>query len=110
MTTGVNAYRKNILVSAGVVDLTITNSASGSFDPAILADVRSTAGVAAASGLLRHAVVLPAAQSSAAADKLSSLGSVTISGLEPADAQEVRFLPIVAGRFSGVGHGCRRHF
>jgi putative ABC transport system permease protein len=99
----VNAYRKNILVSAGVVDLTITNSASGSFDPAILADVRSTAGVAAASGLLRHAVVLPAAQSSAAADKLSSLGSVTISGLEPADAQEVRSYPIVAGRFLEAG-------
>lgn len=98
----VNAYRRNILVSAGVVDMTITQTAAGSFDPARVAEVRATDGIASATGLLRHAVVLPDTLGGTSG-QLNGVGSVTIAGLDPVSAVEVRSYPLVEGRFLEAG-------
>ncbi|MBU0492185.1 MAG: ABC transporter permease [Chloroflexi bacterium] len=98
------ALRKNILVSVGQVDLTVTHETGGSFDPAAADIVRGTPGVAQATGLLRRNVLLPPSLSPTT-DPRQAVSAVTVTGLDPVDALKVRAFQIGAGRFLEPGDG-----
>jgi putative ABC transport system permease protein len=94
---GVNILLPSLLsvVNAGVVGATgqaqvTVNSAGGAtFDDSVLAAVRQTGGVAAASPVFRREIVLPGATAT----------QLTVVGADPATAQQVRSYQVVSGRF-----------
>jgi putative ABC transport system permease protein len=88
------AYRQNLLMSTGQVDLTVTHATGGSFAPALVETVRGTTGVANATGLLRRNALLPAGRGGAR----DAVNAVSIVGLDPATAFAVRSHALTAGR------------
>jgi putative ABC transport system permease protein len=82
-------YRQNLMVATDQVDLTITSQTRGLFDADRVEVVRSTPGVARATGSLSRVLVLPSGQIA---------GSLTLTGLDPASGEQVRPLEIVDGR------------
>ena len=98
------AFRKNILVSVGQVDLTVTHETGGSFSPAVVDKVRGAPGIAQATGLLRRNVLLPP-NLTPTTDPRQAVPAVTITGLDPVDVLKVRAFQIAAGRFLEPGDG-----
>ncbi len=104
LPTMTEAFRKNILVSVGQVDLTVTHETGGSFSPAQVDKVRGAPGIAQATGLLRRNVLLPPSMIHTT-DPRQAISAVTVTGLDPADALKVRAFQIGAGRFLEPGDG-----
>ncbi|MBI3972246.1 MAG: ABC transporter permease [Chloroflexi bacterium] len=92
------AFRQNLIMSAGEVDLTVTHVTGGSFGAAALDVVRRTDGVAHATGMLRRNILLPAGLGRASGTK-QEVTAVGVVGLDPATARTVRSLSLTTGRF-----------
>ena len=92
-----DAYRRNLLMSTGQVDLTVTHVTGGTFGRPVLDAVRATDGVASATGLLRRSVLLPASSG------WPAVSVVVVVGLDPTTAQGVRSYPLASGRFLAEG-------
>ncbi len=88
------SFRQNMLAAAGKVDLAVTSDTGETFGLSVLETVRGVAGIAHATASLRRNVVLPAAAPASA---------VTVAGLDPATATDVRPYNLVAGRFLQAG-------
>lgn len=84
------AFRQNMLAAADQVDVAISSASRGTFDAAALDTVAATEGIARASGILRHNVTLPTG---------SAVTAVTVAGLDPELADEVRSFSVEEGRF-----------
>lgn len=85
-----DAFRRNMLATAGQVDLMVSSETRGGFDSAVLSDVRSVDGIAATTGLLQRNALLPAGE---------AVSTLTITGVDPATVQEIRAFTVVNGRF-----------
>ena len=93
-----NAWRQNMMMSAGQVDLIISRANGAAFDNSALVTVKGTEGIARAAGLLRKNVVMPASLGGSN-DSINGVSAFTITGLNPQDAQQVRQYPVKQGRF-----------
>jgi putative ABC transport system permease protein len=89
------AFQQNMLASAGVVDLSVTNETRSGFGGDVLETVRRTPGITHAAGSLRRNLMLPVGL---------PVSAVTVVGLDDA-AQEVRAYSVTAGRFLQAGDG-----
>lgn len=85
-----DAFRRNMLATAGQVDLMVSSETRGGFDSAVLSDVQRVDGIAAATGLLQRNALLPAGE---------AVSTLTITGVDPATVQEIRAFTVVNGRF-----------
>jgi putative ABC transport system permease protein len=97
-----DSYRQNLMATANQTDLTITSQTRGVFDADRVEVVRSTSGVAYASGSLSRILVLPTALSGEGGQ---TPGSLVLTGLDPATAEQVRPLSLAAGRPLQEGDG-----
>lgn len=94
LPTFMESYKQNMLATAGKVDISVTSKTGGSFAPEMIKKVRAVDGVAAATPLLKHTVVLPGKY---------AVNALTVVGLEPETAAEVRLYPVAKGRFLKTG-------
>ena len=85
------AMQRSMLASVGEVDLTVTNTSGADFDPGLVAKIAGVDGIAAATPVLRRTVALPL-------EPDYGTNNITLSGIEPATAEEVRAYPIAEGR------------
>jgi putative ABC transport system permease protein len=90
-----DSYRQNLMITTAQVDLTISSQTRGPFDAGRVEVVRTTPGVAYASGSLSRVVALPTPLSGQGAQ---NAGSLVLTGLDLATAEQVRSFPLVAGR------------
>lgn len=93
--TVTKALQSNLLAASGQVDVTITNKSNDSFDQVVLDKVNGVAGVRIATGLLSRTINIP--------DDFyghgMKVGAVTLLGIDPKAAQQIRDYPIKDGRF-----------
>ncbi|HEU5314909.1 MAG TPA: FtsX-like permease family protein [Chloroflexota bacterium] len=88
------AYRQNLLMSTGQVDLSVSHVSGASFAPSNVDTVRGTPGVAHATGMLRRNALLPSGTGGAPA----TVNALSIVGVDPATAYAVRSYALTAGR------------
>ena len=88
--------RQNIMATAGKVDLVVSGATGGPFDVSIVDEVRGVAGVAHATGSLRQSVTLPAGY---------AMTAITVAGIDPATAPDVRPYSLASGRYLQPGDG-----
>lgn len=93
--TIMQAFQSNLLAASGQVDVTVTQKSGDSFDESILNKVSGVLGVRSASGSLSRTINIP--------DDFYGhgikVGAVTLMGIEPKSAQQIRDYPIKEGRF-----------
>lgn len=92
-----DGFRRGMLTSTNLVDLTVTSETRGSFDIGQLEKVRSTPGVAYATGSLVRPVVLPPGQAPRTQNN-EPISSLVVSALDPVTGADVRPFSIGAGR------------
>jgi putative ABC transport system permease protein len=97
-----DSYRQNLMVTTNQVDLTISSKTRGPFGADRAQLVRSTPGVACATGSLSRVLALPTTLSGEGAQ---TTGSLVLTGLDPATAEQVRPLSLAAGRPLHEGDG-----
>ncbi|HLF24792.1 MAG TPA: FtsX-like permease family protein [Anaerolineae bacterium] len=88
--------RLNIMASAGKVDLVVSGATDGAFDAGVADEVRAVEGVAHATGSLRLNATLPAGY---------AVPAITVVGIDPATAPEVRPYTLASGRYLQPGDG-----
>ncbi len=90
----IDAFNRSILGAAGQVDLSVTGSSGGFFDPSVAVKVAKVEGVAAATPGLRRSVGMPTD---------SPVTTIMLTGIDPRTAVRVRQFPIAAGRMLAAG-------
>ncbi len=85
-----NAFRRNMLATAGQVDLTVSSETRSGFDSAVLSDVQSVEGITHAIGLLQRNALLPAGE---------AVSTLTVTGVDAATVQDIRAFTVANGRF-----------
>jgi putative ABC transport system permease protein len=90
------------MVTTNQVDLTITSQTRGPFDADRVQVVLTTPGVAHATGSLSRVLALPGPLSDVGAQPT---GSLVLTGLDPATAEQIRPLSLAAGRLLQEGDG-----
>lgn len=93
--TVVKALQSNLLAASGQVDVSITHKSGDSFDETTLEKVNGIAGVRVASGLLSRTVNI----SDDFYGHGIKVGAVTLMGIDPKAAQQLRDYPLKEGRF-----------
>ena len=88
--------RQNIMATAGKVDLVVIGATDGTFNAGVAGEVRGLDGVAYATGSLRQNATLPAG---------SPVAAITIAGIDPATAPDVRPTSLTSGRYLQPGDG-----
>jgi|GEM_PF-168246 len=93
--TVVKALQSNLLAASGQVDVTITHKSGDSFNETALEKVNGVRGVRVAAGSLSRTLNVP--------DDFYGhgikVGAVTLIGIDPKAAQQIRDYPIKEGRF-----------
>jgi putative ABC transport system permease protein len=97
LPTIIAAFQGGITGATGQVDLAVTSTADETFSPDVLAAIRRTRGIVAASPLLRRQVSYNAIGTSS-----DSAPKLEIAGVDPATAQVVRQYQLTSGRFLQV--------
>lgn len=87
----IQSFRQSLVAVTGKVDLTVQSASGGSFSPAIAGKIARVDGVAAVSPTLRKNLALP--------PKQTTVPAVTVVGVNPTQAQNVRQFPVKEGRF-----------
>lgn len=90
------AFTRNLLSSAGAVDLSVADASGQPFAADIADRVARTPGVAAVSPELQRTIILPKTTS-------GGVDQLTLVGVDPALAPQVRDLSVDAGRSLAVG-------
>ncbi|MBE0477414.1 MAG: ABC transporter permease, partial [Coriobacteriia bacterium] len=83
--------QRSMLASVGEVDLTVENASSGLFPAEVAEEVAGVEGIAAATPVLRRTVALPPEPDYGTAN-------VSVIGIAPDTAGEVRAFPVAEGR------------
>lgn len=91
LPTILRTFQQTIVSTAGQVDISVTNTAGGTFSRDVARDVASVSGVDAVSPLLRRPIVFPSGK--------YDVSSVAVVGLDPQAALQVRSFPIAEGRW-----------
>jgi len=98
LPTMTQAFRQNMLASAGQVDVSVVHETGSTFGPEVLETVATTPGVAQATGLLRRSVLLPTPLSNPA-NPLDVIHALTLAGVDTRTFGQVRAYSLVSGRF-----------
>jgi len=98
----IDAFTRNLLSTAGKIDVSITSSFNEPFTMDVLNEVVRVPGVAAATPEIQRPVPLPQNSAIPAANQVAQLNVI---GIDPATAGKVRDFPIVAGRALIAGDG-----
>jgi putative ABC transport system permease protein len=96
------AFTRNLLSTAGKIDVSITSSFNEPFAMDVLDKVTRVPGVAAATPEIQRPVPLAPIAGVAAASQVTQLNVI---GIDPATAGKVRDFPVAAGRALGTGDG-----
>ena len=89
-----DVFTQTLFASAGQVDLTVSSSSGGTFDPSIADEVGRISGIAAATPSLRRSVGMPTG---------SLIGVITLVGIDPLTVQKVHTYNVAAGRLLNGG-------
>ncbi|MBA4370289.1 MAG: hypothetical protein C0418_01770 [Coriobacteriaceae bacterium] len=90
----IQTFQRAMLASAGQVDLAVTSSSGGTFEPGIVDRVARIDGVAAVSPSIRRSVSMPSD---------SALSNITLVGIEPRTAVRVHDFSLESGRMLNAG-------
>jgi len=94
LPTMLKAFQSNMMAASGQVDITVTHNSGESFASKIIKEVRRVQGVRAISGSLNRTVNIPEGYYGK-----TIIAALTLSGIDPRDAQTLRNFPIKEGRF-----------
>ncbi|MHB1135030.1 MAG: FtsX-like permease family protein [Chloroflexota bacterium] len=95
MPTMLRAFQSNLLSASGQVDVSVSHKAGESFDQALVNRVRSVPGVSVAAGSLSRTVNVP----TGFFDRAANVGVLTLSGIDPRLAPQLREYRVQQGRF-----------
>ena len=95
------SFRHSIYTSAEVVDFTFSSVSNSTFDETNLQKLINSEGVALASATLQRSVLLPSVLSGSTSIKNNSL-TITLTGLNPENAQRTHVYSMESGRFLNV--------
>ncbi len=98
LPTMVQAFQSNLLAASGQVDVTITLKTGEAFSRKALNRVRAVEGIRAIAGSLSRTVNIPADYYGRA-----DVTALTLTGIEPREAQTLRAYPVKEGRFLRSG-------
>ncbi len=98
----INAFTRNLLSTAGKIDVSVTSSFSEPFSNTVLDEVARVSGVAVATPEVQRIAPLPQPSGATAANAVAQLNVI---GVDPGTAGRVRDFPIVAGRALSTGDG-----
>lgn len=87
-------FTKTLFAAAGQVDLSVTSTSGGNFDPAIADKVRTAPGIAVASPSLRRSIGMPNG---------TPISSITLVGIDPRTAPMVHAFNLSAGHLINQG-------
>ncbi|HTX78315.1 MAG TPA: FtsX-like permease family protein [Longilinea sp.] len=96
------AFNQTTTAAANLVDLNISQVDGNPFSPAVLDTVQGIPGIARATGALQRNVILPIALGGSDSS-LDGVNTLTITGVDPATTQSVRFYSLGSGTF--LTHG-----
>lgn len=102
LPTMTQAFRQNMLASAGQVDVSVVHETGSTFGPEVLETVATTPGIAQATGLLRRSILLPTPLQNPA-NLLDTINALTLAGVDTRTFGRVRAYSLVAGRFLEEG-------
>ena len=102
MPAMVKAFTRNLVSTAGKVDVTVTSPFGASFSLDVANKVARVTGVEVVTPMLQRTVPLPPRAGVATADQVSQLYVV---GVDPASVLKVRDLPVASGRSLATGDG-----
>lgn len=94
LPTMMQAFQTGLLNASGQVDVVVTNKSGESFAPRLINRLESIRGVQAISGVLERSVNIPANFY-----RTGSVGALSLVGIVPRDALQVRSYSIAQGRF-----------
>ncbi len=94
LPTMLAAFQTGLLNASGQVDVLVTHKTGETFSPSVLNRLESIRGVYAVSGSLERAVNIPANFY-----RNGTVGAVTLIGIEPKAAQQIREYSLAQGRF-----------
>jgi putative ABC transport system permease protein len=89
------AFNRNLLSSAGTIDVTVTSTFNEQFASSVVDRVSRVPGVAVATPEIQRIVPLPQKSNVPAA---SQVAQINVVGVDPPTATKVRSFPIVSGR------------
>ena len=89
-----DVFAKTLFAAAGQVDLTVSSSSGGTFDPSVANQVASVSGVAVASPSVRRSVGMPNG---------SPVSAITLVGVDPRSTPKVHTYNTSAGRLLNDG-------
>lgn len=96
------AFNRSVLSTAGKIDVTVTSQYNGTFSPDLVDRVGRVPGVEVATPEMQRIVPLPSREDVPAVDQVAQL---TVIGVEPGTAPDVRDFPITQGRGLEDGDG-----
>ena len=94
LPTMVQAFQSNLLAASGQVDVTVTLKTGEAFSRKVLNRVRAVEGIRAIAGSLSRTVNIPSDYYGRA-----DIAALTLTGIDPKDAQTLRSYPVKEGRF-----------
>lgn len=94
LPTMLNAFQTSLLNASGQVDVLITHKTGETFAPRLLNRIQDIRGVRAVSGSLERPINIPANFY-----RSGTVGAVSLIGIEPRAAQQIRDYTIAQGRF-----------
>ena len=89
-----DVFTKTLFAAAGQVDLTVSSTSGGSFDPSVADQVAGVPGIAVATPSLRHSIGMP---------NNTPLGTITLVGIDPRTSPTVHTYNLAAGRLLNEG-------
>jgi putative ABC transport system permease protein len=99
LPTLLQSLQANLLAGSNSVDLTVSQRSGEPFDTSVLDPVRGVDGVRAAQGILSRVVNLPADYFDHNAQTPDSISSLSLVGIDPTIAVQIRNYTVQAGRF-----------
>lgn len=96
------AFRHNMVTTAGKVDISISGESNNPFDQTVLNELTNINGISQYTGILTKNVVLPESLGGSV-NKLTGASAVTVTGLDVTTAQTVRNYTLKEGRFLETG-------
>ena len=103
LPTMIQAFEANVLAAFGQVDVTVTQITGEAFSPAVLDRVAAVDGVRAAHGFLGRSLNLPLDFFDDDPTRPDRVSTLSIVGLVPEQAQQVRAYTLAQGRFLHTG-------
>ncbi len=92
------AFRHNMMASAGAVDLSVSSASNNPFDESALERLSGIDGISQFSGRLTRVINLPESLGGSV-NQLTGSSTITLTGLDLDTAQKVRNYPIAEGQF-----------